>query len=82
MAWILAWLGGKVLIVEEGLELDGDELDYGEDGWWITSLGVWIVVDTIGEVMVKEGVFTVSEDCAKILEATAVRETSSTYCWR
>jgi len=25
-------LGGKVLVVEEGLELDGDELDDGENG--------------------------------------------------
>ena len=39
MAWILAWLRGNVLVVEEALELDGDELDDGEDGWWIISLG-------------------------------------------
>lgn len=73
MAWILTWLGGKVLVVEEGLELDGDELDDGENGWWIIGLGEWTVVDNIGEVMVKECVFIVSEDCAEILEAIAMR---------
>lgn len=82
MAWILAWLGGKVLVVEEGLELDGDELDDGEDGWWITFLGERNVVVTISEFVVNEGVFTVIEDCAEISKAAAVREASSTNCWR
>lgn len=36
------------------------------------------MVDTIGEVVVNEGVFTVSEDCAEIVEAAVVREASST----
>lgn len=27
MAEILVWLGGKVVVLEEGLEMDGDELD-------------------------------------------------------
>ena len=82
MAKILAWLGGKVLVVEEGLEMDGDELDDGEDGWWIIGLGDWIVVVTIGEVVVNEGVFTVSEDCAEISDAVVVRAASSIDCWR
>lgn len=82
IAVILDWLGGKVVVLEEGLETDRGELDDDEDGWLITGLGDWIVVDIIGEVVVKEGVFTVSEDYAKISEAAAVRATSSTDCWR
>jgi len=42
-------------------------------------LGDWTVVDTIGEVVVNEGVFTVFEDCAEISDATVVRAASSTY---
>lgn len=51
MAEILVWIGGKEVVLEEGLELDGDELDDDEDEnfWWVTSLGDWIVVNTIGE---------------------------------
>ena len=64
MASILDWLGSKVLVVEEGLELDGDELDDGEDGWWITGLGECTIVVTIGEVVVNKGVFTVIGDYA------------------
>lgn len=70
------------MVLKEGLETDGDELDDGEDGWWIIILGDWTVVVTIGEVMLKEGVFTMSEDYAEISEVGAVREASSTDCWR
>ena len=31
MAWILACLGGKVLVLEEELEIDGGELDEDEE---------------------------------------------------
>lgn len=54
------------MVLEEGLETDGGELDDDEDDLLITSLGDWIVVDTIGEVVVKEGIFTASEVCAEI----------------
>lgn len=40
----------------------------------------WTMVDTIGEVVVNEGVFTVFEDCEEILEATTVRVANSTDC--
>ena len=70
---ILAWLGGKVVVLEEGLETDGNELDDGEGVLWITGLGDWTVVDTIGEVVVKEGVFTVSEVCAETSRVAIVR---------
>lgn len=81
IAVILAWLGGKVVVLEEGLETNGVELDDGEYGWWITSLGDWIVVDIIGEVVVKEGVFTMSEVCAETLGEIVVRADISTNCW-
>lgn len=48
----------------------------------MTDLGEWTVVDSIGEVVVNEGVFTVFEDCAKISEAAVVRAASSTDCLR
>lgn len=38
------------------------------------------MVDIIGEVVVNEGVFTVFEDSAEILEATTVRAANSTDC--
>ena len=66
IAVILLWLGGKVVVVEEGLETYEGEVDDDEDDWWITGLGDWIVVDTICEVVVKEGVSPMNEDCEKI----------------
>ena len=79
---IPVWLGGKVEVVEEGLETDGGEIYDDEDDWLISDLGDWIVVDKIDEVMVKEGGFTMSDDCEQIWDAVAVREASSTNCWR
>ena len=38
------------------------------------------MVDIIGEVVVKEGVFRVFEDYAESSEAVGVRTTNSTYC--
>lgn len=84
MAEILVWLRGKEVVLEVGLELDGDELDddEDEDGWWITNLGEWTVANTISEVVVKEGVFTVGEYCAEISVPAAMRVANSTDFWR
>ena len=68
------------MVLEEGLEISGDELDDDGDGLLITGLGDWTVVDKIGEVVVKEGVFAVSEVCAETSGAVVVRETISIDC--
>ena len=71
---ILVSLGGKVVVVKEGLQTDGGELDYDEDDWLISGLGDWIVVYTIDEVVVKEGVLIVSEVCGETPRATTIRQ--------
>lgn len=74
IAMILVWLVSKVVVVEEGLKTDGGELDDDEYDLLISDLGDWILVDTTNEVVVKEGEFTVTEDCEEIWDATAVRQ--------
>lgn len=78
---ILVWLGGTVVVVEERVETDEGELDNDEDDWLISGLGAWIVVDTIDEVVVKEGGFIVSEVCEETPRTTVVRAASSVDCW-
>ena len=78
---ILFWLGGKVVVVEEGLENDGGELDDDEYDWLISGLGDLIAVDTIDEVMVKEGGFTTSEVCKETPRVAVVRVASLVDCW-
>lgn len=82
IAIIPVWLGGKVVVIEEGLETYGGELDDDEDDWLISGIGDWIVVDTIAEAMVKEGVLTLSEDCGGTPRAAVVRAASSVDCWK
>lgn len=59
-------MGGEVVVIEEVLETDGGEVEDDEDDLLISNLGDWIMVDTIDDVMVNEGGFTVSEDCEEI----------------
>lgn len=87
MIEILVWLGGKLFLLEERLEMVGDELDELEmldcrGNWGINGLGEWIVVDIIGEVVVNEGVFTIFEDSVESSEVEIVRAANSTKCWR
>ena len=79
---ILVWLGGKVVVVEEGLEIDGGELDDDEGDWLISDLGDWIVVDTVDEGVVKECGFTVNDDREEIWDVAVVTATTSTDYWR
>ena len=67
MAKTLVWLGGKVVVLGGEPEMVVDKLDeldmFGWRGsWGMNGLGEWIVVDIIGEVVVKEAVFTIFED--------------------
>ena len=46
----------------------------------MTGLGEWNVVDTIGEVVINKGVFTVFQDCVEISKETTIGVASSTDC--
>ena len=78
---ILVWIEGKVVVVEEGLETDGGELDDDEYYWWISGLDDWILVATIDEVVAKEVGFTTSEACEDTPRTTLVRATSLVDFW-
>ena len=84
MAKILARLGGKAVVLEDGLENFEDEL---ETLGWRGILGMngfveWTVVDIIDEVELNGDVITVSEDTIVSLGVAAVRATNSTKCWK
>ena len=84
MAKTLAWLGGKVEVIEDELGTFEDKI---KTLGWREKLSLngsieWTVVEIIKEVELNGFVFRVSEDTVESIGITVVRAAISTDCWK
>ena len=91
MAKILAWLGGKVVVLDNELEGLTDELEvFGDVNKTLGSRGSlemndyvdWIVVEIIDEVVLNKNEFTDSQGMVEGLGVAVIRATNPTDCWK